>query len=124
MQNAARQGRLSLEVGEGGGFGVKGRNGFDEARNGEGVAHTAGPTNQTQVPAFARELDGNAHQRGKPGAVNLRRAVEGDDDVARALLYDGLQGGIELLARLADREPSMHFEDGNSAGLSNVDFHG
>lgn len=114
----------SGEVGEGSTFRFKRRDGFDEARNRERVAHAAGSANQAQVAAFAGELDGNAHQRGKPGAVNLRRTVQSDNDVARALLDHGLQGSIELLAGLADREPSMHFEDGNSAGLPNVDFHG
>lgn len=112
------------KIGQGGGFGVEGWDGFDEARNRKGVAHAAGSANQAQVAAFAGELDGNAHQSGKPGAVNLRRTVQSDNDVARALLDHGLQGSIELLAGLADREPSMHFEDGNSAGLANVDFHG
>src|SRR2546429_7722279 len=51
----------SGKVGEGGGFGVEGRDGFDEARDGEGVADAAGSADQAEHAAFTRKLDGDAH---------------------------------------------------------------
>src|ERR1700757_198755 len=112
------------EVGEGGGFGVEGGDGFDEARDGEGVANAAGSADQAEHAAFARELDGDAHERGEAGAINLRRAVEPDDDFAHALLHNGLQGAVKLLAGFADSEPAMHFENGRGAGFANLNLHG
>src|SRR5689334_24961734 len=88
-----------LKVGEGGGFGVESGDGFDEAGDGEGVADATGAADQAEHAAIARELNRDANKRGEAGTVNLRRAIEPDDDFARALLGDGLQGGVELLAR-------------------------
>src|SRR6266403_2052633 len=41
------------EVGEGCGFGFEGGDGFDEAGDGEGVAHAAGTADQAEHAAFA-----------------------------------------------------------------------
>jgi len=60
------------EVGEGGGFGFECGDGFDEAGDGEGVADAAGTADQAEHAAFAGELDGDAHERGDAGAVDLR----------------------------------------------------
>src|SRR6267143_1225719 len=70
---------VCLEVGEGGGFGFEGGDGFDEAGDGEGVADAAGAADEAEDATFASELDGDAHQRGDAGAVNLRDAVQDDD---------------------------------------------
>ena len=60
------------EVGEGGGFGVEGGDGFDEARDGEGVAHAARAADEAKRAVGVFELDGDAHERGDAGAINLR----------------------------------------------------
>jgi hypothetical protein len=113
-----------LEVREGGGFGFEGGDGFDEAGDGEGVADAALAADEAQDAAFAGELDGNAHQRGDAGAVNLRDAVEDDNYSLRPGFNDGLQSVVQLVGGLADREPAVNFEDRDSAGFANVDFHG
>src|SRR5215472_3975883 len=114
----------SCEVGEGGGFGVEGRDSFDEASDGEGVTDAAGSADQPEHAAFARELNRDANECRKAGAVNLRSAVEPDDDFARALFHDGLQCTVELFARFADGETAVHFENGGGAGLANFNLHG
>src|SRR5947209_4925194 len=107
--------KKSYKVGEGGGFGFEGGDGFDEAGDGEGVADAPRAADQAQHAAFARELDGDSNERGKARTIDLRRAVEADDDLANALLDDRLQGAVELFAGFADGEPAMYFEDRNSA---------
>src|SRR5205807_6259733 len=114
----------SGEVGEGGGLAYKGGDGFDEASDGEGVADAAGSANQTKHAAFARELNGDSNKRGKAGAVNLRSAVERDDDLAHSFLGDRLQRRVKLFARFANGEPAMHLENGNCAGFANLNLHG
>src|SRR5690348_533958 len=114
----------SRKVGEGGGFGVEGGDGLDEAGDGEGVADAAGPADQAEHAAFARELDGDANERGEAGAVNLRSAVKPDEHFARALFHDGLQGGVKLLAGFSDGEPAVHIENGHRAGFANLNLHG
>src|SRR5713226_8068840 len=113
-----------LKVSEGGGFGFEGGDGFDEAGDGEGVADAAGAADQAQHAAFAGQLDGDAHQRGNAGAVNLRDAVQDDDHFLRAILDHGFESVVELLGRLADGEPAVNFEYRHSAGFADVDFHG
>jgi len=99
------------EVLEGGGFGFEGGDGFDEAGNGEGVTDAALAADQAQDTAFARQLDGDAHQGGNAGAVDLRDAVEDDDDFLRAAFNDGLQSVVELIGGLADGEAAVNLED-------------
>jgi hypothetical protein len=116
--------RILGEVGQGGGFGFEGGDGFDEACNGEGVADAAGAADEAQDAAFAGELDGDPHQSGDAGAVNLRDPVQDYDHALRALLNDGLQGVVELVGRLADGEAAMDVENGHVAGIADVDLHG
>ncbi len=116
--------RQLLKVREGGGFGFEGGDGLDEAGDGEGVAHAAGATDQTEHAAFAGELDGDAHQRGDSGAVNLGDSIQHNDDFLRATLDHGLESVVELLGRLADGEPAANFEYRDSSGFADVDFHG
>ena len=123
--NFYAEGFLRLrEIGEGGGFGFEGGDGFDEPRDGERVAHAAGATDETQDTAFARQLDGDAHQRGNAGAVDLRDAVQDNDHSLRATLNHGFESVVELLRRLADSEPAVNFEYRNPSGFADVDFHG
>ncbi len=102
----SRKPRLgSSEIGEGGGFGFEGGDGLDEACNGEGVADTALAADQAEHAAFACELDGDAHERGDTGAVDLRDAVQDDDNSPGAAFDDGFESVVELLGRLAVSRP-------------------
>src|SRR6266481_4029782 len=112
------------EVGESRGFGFEGGDGFDEAGDGEGVADTAGAADQAEHAAFAGELDGDAHQRGDAGAVDLRDAVQEDNNFLRAPFDHGFESVVELFGGLADGEPVMYVEYRHPAGLADVDFHG
>lgn len=54
-----------LRLGEGlqgFGFGIVSGDGFDKARDGEGIADAAGFADEAQDAAFAAERDGHAHQ--------------------------------------------------------------
>ena len=113
-----------LKIGEGGGFGFEGGDGFDEAGDGEGVADAAVAANQAEGAAFAGELDGDAHQGGDAGTVDLRDAVEDDDDILGAGFDDGFESVVELLGGLTDGEAAVNFKYRHSAGLADVDFHG
>ena len=113
-----------LEVGEGGGLGFECGNGFDEAGDREGVADAAGTTYQAQDAAFAGELDRDPYERGDPRAVNLRDAIQDDDNFLRATFDDGFESVMELLGRLSDGQPAVNFEHRRSAGFADVDFHG
>src|SRR5207245_254154 len=92
--------------------------------DGEGVADTAGAADQAEHAAFAGELDGDAHQRGDAGAVDLRDAVQEDDNFLGAPFDHGFEGVVELLGRLADGEPAANVKYQHPAGLADVDFHG
>src|SRR5712664_2685295 len=107
--NENRASRLR-EIREGGGFGFEGGDGFDEACDGEGVADAALAADQAEHAAFAGELDGDAHERGDAGAVDLRDAVQEDDDFLRATFDHGFESVVEQLGRLADGEPAVDFE--------------
>src|SRR5712692_8916629 len=113
-----------LKVSEGGGFGFEGGDGFDEAGDGEGVSDAALAADQAEHAAFAGELDGDAHERGDAGAVDLRDAVQDDDNFLGAPFDHGFESVVELLGGLADGEAAANFEHGDSAGLADVDFHG
>ena len=76
------------EIGEGGGFGFEGGDGFDEASDGEGVANAAGTADEAENSAFACELDGDAYQGGDARAVDLWDAVQDDHHSPGAGLHD------------------------------------
>jgi hypothetical protein len=118
--NHARSG----EVGEGGGFGFEGGDGFEQAGDGEGIVDTAGSANQAQRAPFACKLDRNANQSGEAGAVNLRGAIEDDNNFARAVLYDGLQSAVEVLTGFADRQPAVNVHNRDSARLVDIELRG
>src|SRR5260370_1652549 len=115
---------MSSEVLQSGGFGFEGGDGFDEAGNRKGIADAAVGADEAEDATFAGELDGDAHKRGDAGAVNLRNAIEDDDNFLCAALNHGLEGVVELIGRLANGQPAVNFEHGNSCGFANVDLHG
>ena len=110
-------------MGDGGGFGVAGGNGLDEASDGEGITDAAGAADEVSGSAFASELDGDADEGGDAGAVNLRDAVEIDDDLASAALDDSLERLVELLGGLADGQAATNFEEVDAVFFANGDFH-
>ncbi len=112
------------EVGEGGGFGFEGGDGFDEAGDGKGVANAALSADEPEHATFAGELDGNAHEGGNAGAVDLGNAVEDNNHFAGARFDDGLESIVELVGRFANGQATVNFEHGNSGGFPNVDLHG
>ena len=116
--------RASGEGLEGGGFGVVGGDGFDEAGDGEGVADTAGFADEAKDTAFAAECDGDANERGDAGTVNLRHAVEDHNDFARAALQNRLKRHRKLFARIADGQAAVYVEDVDASVFANVDFDG
>src|SRR6266581_9144813 len=120
-QRLKRPGRKQLKVVECGRFGLESRDGFDEAGDGEGVADAAGAADQTEHTAFAGELDGDAHERGDAGAVDLRDTVQEDDNFLRATFDHGFESVVELLGGLADGEPAANFQYRYSAGFADVD---
>ena len=110
------------EIGEGGGFAFERRDGLDEAGDGQGVAHTAGSANEPKGAAFAGKPDGNAHQCGDAGAVDLRNVVEKHNNLFRALEDQGVEDGVELFGRFADGETAVDVQNGNAVGLAGSDF--
>jgi hypothetical protein len=119
-----RHARGSNEAGQGGGFGVEGGDGFDEAGDGEGIADAALAADKVKGSGFAGEADGNAHEGRDSGAVDLRNVIEGDDDFAGAPLNSGLQSVMELLGGLANSEAPVNIEKENAARFADVNFHG
>jgi len=87
----------SREALKGGGFGFEGGDGFDKAGNGEGVADAALAADEAQNAAFASELNGDAHEGGNAGAVDLGNAVEDDDDFLGAAFDDGFESVVKLI---------------------------
>src|ERR1700732_2528277 len=112
------------EVGESREFGFEGGDGFDEAGDGEGVADATLSADQAEYTAFAGELDGDAHERGDAGAVDLRDTVQEDDNFLRAPFDHGFESVVELFGGLADGEAAANVEYRHPAGLADVDFHG
>jgi hypothetical protein len=78
---------------------------------------------EMQRAFFTGQPDGDAHERGDAGAVDLRDAIEIDDDFVCAASDDRLQGAGELVARLADGETTVDFEHIDAAGLADADLH-
>jgi hypothetical protein len=112
------------EVGEGGGFGFEGWDGFDEAGDGEGIADAARAADEAKDAAFAGELDGDANERGNAGAVDLGDAVEDDYYFAGTMVDYGLERFVELLAGFTNGEAATDVENGDGSAGANVYFHG
>src|SRR5260221_5213253 len=116
-------GRWSNELG---GFGerVEGRDGFDQASDGEGIENAAGFADEMQDAAFANQRNGHTNERGDAGAVNLRDAVEINDHFASAVFQNGVESGGELVTGIADGQASVDVENADAGFFANVDFDG
>src|SRR5713101_6511998 len=113
----------SVELGSFG-EGVEGGDGFDEAGDGEGIEDAAGFADEMEHAAFAAEGNGHADERRDTRAVNLRYAVEIDDDFARSLLENGSECGSELVARIADGQATVAVKDADAVLFADVNFNG
>lgn len=122
-QNRVRLTR-SGEVGEGGGFGFEGRDGVDQASDGQGIADASGAADETKEAAFTSELDGDADEGGEAGAVDLRNTIEDHNDFSGAAVDYGLQGVVELFAGFPNGEAAVDVEDGRGTAVADVDLHG
>ena len=114
--------RTLREAGRGGGFGFEGGDGLDEARNGEGIADTAGAANTVESAATASERDGEFDERGDAGAVDLRNVIEIDDNLAGTFLQELLSEIVEVLAGLADGEAAVDVKVVDTTGLARIDL--
>ena len=116
---------LQLREGfEGFGFCVERGDGFDEASDGERIADAAGLADEMELAIFAAEGDGHADERRNARAVDLRHAVEHNDDFLRAGLQDGLQRHGELFAGIADGQATVYVKHFDASVFANVDFDG
>lgn len=111
-----------LEAGGRGGFGFEGGDGFDETRDGQGVADTAGAANEVEPTTMASQGDREFDERGDAGAVDLRNVVEIDDHLAGAFLKELLSEIVEVLTGLPDGEAALDVEIMDTTGLARVDF--
>ena len=109
-----------------GGFGegVEGGNGFDQASNGESVEYAAGLADEMEHAAFAAQGNGHADQRRDARAVNLRYAVQIDDDFARSLLENGSECGSELVAGIANGQATVQVKNADAVLFADVNFNG
>jgi hypothetical protein len=114
---------VSRERSQGGSVGIEGGDGFDEAGDGEGVADAAVAADEMQRAVFPGQPNGDAHERRNARAVDLRDAIETDDDLACTAPDDRLQGIGELLAGLPDGQAAVDFEHVDSAGFADVNLH-
>src|SRR3981081_956830 len=63
-----------VEVRDRGGIGFKGWDGLNQAGDREGVANASAAADEMRGPPFSGELNGDAHQRGNAGAIDLGNA--------------------------------------------------
>jgi len=117
------RGKLRLKLGRFG-EGVEGRDSFDEAGDGEGVEDAAGFADEMEHATFAAEGNRHANQCGDAGAVNLRHAVEIDDDSARAFLENRTESGGELIAGIANGQAAVEVKNADAVLFVDVDFNG
>ena len=106
------------------GEGVEGGDGFDEAGDGEGVEDAAGQADQMKSATIAAERDRHADESGDAGAINLRDALEIDDDLADASFQDGIESGGELVTGVADGKAAVHVKNDDVVFAVHVDFDG
>jgi hypothetical protein len=117
------RGKLRRKFG-GFGEGVEGGDGLDEAGDGEGVEDAPGFTDEMKHAAFATEGDGHTDKRGDAGAVDLRHAVEIDDDLARTVLENSGKRSGELVAGIADGEAAVNVKNVYAVLFADVNFNG
>jgi hypothetical protein len=111
-----------LEAGGSGFFGVEGGDRFDEAGDGEGVAHAALAADEVESTPVAGEGDGEFDEGGNAGTVDLRNVVEIDDELPRTLLHEIVGEIVEMLAGLADGKPALNLKVVNAAGFARRNF--
>jgi hypothetical protein len=66
--------------------------------------------------------DGEFHQRGDAGAVDLRDIIEIDDQFAGAPLHEFLRKVVQVLAGLAYGKPTVHLKVVDAVRLSGRNF--
>lgn len=103
---------------------VKCRDGFDETGDGEGVAHAAGAANQMDGSAFASELNGDTHQGGDSGTVDLRDAIQIDEDFAAAAVDHRSQSFVELFAGFTNGQAAADVQHVDALRFTDSNFHG
>ena len=54
----------------------------------------------------------------------MRDTVEVNDEFTASILHHGLQSVVELVAGLTDGQAAVNFEQVNTIGLTDGDFHG
>lgn len=111
-----------LEAGGGGAFGFESGDGFDQARDREGVADAAGATNEMKAAAFARQRNGKFNEGGDARAVDLRDIVEIDNHLARTLIEEILGELAQVFAGLTDGKTAVDVKVVNAAGFARRDF--
>ena len=111
-----------LEAGGGGGFAVEGGDGFDEARDGEGVANAAGATDEVEPAAFARQRNGELHEGRDAGAVDLRDVVEIDNHLPGAPRQQVLGEIAEVFTGFTDGQAAVYAKVMNAARFARRDF--
>jgi len=75
-----------------------------------------------QSPALACEGDGEFHERGDAGAIDLRNVIKVDDQLPCTLLQEILGEVIQMLAGLTDGEPAVDLKVMDAAGFARRDF--
>ncbi len=110
------------KAGAGGGFVFVGGDGFDEARDRERVADAALAADEVQPAALAGEGDGKLYDCGNSRAVDLRNFVQVHDHFARALGHQLMHEGAQMLAGIADGQPSQHVHVVDAVGCAGRDF--
>ena len=111
-----------LEASGGGGFAVEGRDGFDEARDGEGVANAAGTADEVEPAALARQRNGELHEGRDAGTVNLRDVVQVDNHLPGTPRQQVLGEIAEVFTGFTDGETAVYTKVMNAARFARRDF--
>ena len=104
-------------------FGLVGRDGFHQPRNGQRIAHASRAADQVHCSSLTSKLNGDAYQRGDARAVDLRNSIQINYYLPATVLHDGLQRLVQLLAGLADGQASADHQQMNAVLLSDGNLH-
>lgn len=104
--------------------GIEGGNGFDQASDSERVVDATGFTDNVQDSILAGQGNRGAHQDRDAGTVDLRHAIEVDNDLAGAFFERRSQSRAELVAGFADGQPAVNLKNGDARFFACVDFNG
>ena len=69
--------------------GVESGDGFDEAGDGEGIEDAAGFADEMEHATLTAQGNGHADEGGDSRTIDLRHAIEIDDDLAGTVLKNG-----------------------------------